>query len=837
MISPESRALQQCTYTPSAAPPRSSGPLGASPSHLVLKQALLHQVLGNPSDSHAGINELRKASDALPFRELAEAWATAGAKGTEALAPLLRNTPLAEIIQFGNAALNTEESVVERARHDMESIMEKMNLARTTQIAPGALQSVFFQQATGKKTGGMVGSGVGAEIRWQDVMSQLPALLTNLQTLNPKVDQTALAPDALAAIFGNLEIRTGQIEVRRTRLLRLADLMHAEPIGFLRVERLLFTPVGYALGDLMYSLPMLPGETVRLTHREFARTETEIIKLVTTSLETATQDTLSETSELAQSTGTQRQYSSAFSASATASGGFGPVNVSASAQFGINNSESVAQQTSIKRSREITREASSRAKQEHKISFRVSTQYEVEDNSFRELRNMSERAIRWDFHRLMKKWRVQLFRTDARMTYDLVIPEPGSYLLRKYIRRQRLAQGAAKPLEFIETPAVITPQRIAELTAKYRVSLPAPPAPRTLTFHAEQTFSQKQQGQAFLELTWPSGYVYENASVQATDALQNNEAVGLLDSLDGFNKNRLAASVAAGATQYLWKYSYNWGLGRDPIAGQRMELGVTLHVRPSSEALETWQREAYGILLDAARARHEENQQQLQRELADLDADLGYRGDPLLLRKIEKEEIMKGALRWLLGPDFHFYARNLPGSEIGGLDDLELYYDPASDTDPDWSVREEFYQPTLQYGEVIKFLHQAIEWENVITVLYPYFWASPRRWDFKQFLFHPDYTHRNFLRAGAARVVLPIRRDFESAFCSYVETLNPNEQLPNSHPYITAASELQTTQAALERADFAVDGAILTPDAEWTEFTPTGGLDVREGVTLSEPES
>jgi hypothetical protein len=58
----------------------------------------------------------------------------------------------------------------------------------------------------------------------------------------------------------------------------------------------------------------------------------------------------------------------------------------------------------------------------------------------------------------------------------------------------------------------------------------------------------------------------------------------------------------------------------------------------------------------------------------------------------------------------------------------------------------------MERGEFIKYVHNAIEWENVLYFTYPYFWDDNKLWDLKKFLFHPDPTHRTFLRSGAAQV-------------------------------------------------------------------------------------
>src|SRR5262245_29225347 len=89
--------------------------------------------------------------------------------------------------------------------------------------------------------------------------------------------------------------------------------------------------------------------------------------------------------------------------------------------------------------------------------------------------------------------------------------------------------------------------------------------------------------------------------------------------------------------------------------------------------------------------------------------------------------------------------------------------DPAGLTHQEWAR-------VMGSGEFIKFLHQAIEWENTIFFPYPYFWDHPRNHTYKRFLNHPDALYRTFLRAGAARVVLPVRPGFEESFTQLFET-------------------------------------------------------------------
>ena len=69
----------------------------------------------------------------------------------------------------------------------------------------------------------------------------------------------------------------------------------------------------------------------------------------------------------------------------------------------------------------------------------------------------------------------------------------------------------------------------------------------------------------------------------------------------------------------------------------------------------------------------------------------------------------------------------------------------------------------------VNFINQAIDWDNVLYFLYSYFWDIPTSWDFIRQIQHPDSTRQAFLRAGSARVVLTVRKGWETAWTYFWE--------------------------------------------------------------------
>jgi hypothetical protein len=143
----------------------------------------------------------------------------------------------------------------------------------------------------------------------------------------------------------------------------------------------------------------------------------------------------------------------------------------------------------------------------------------------------------------------------------------------------------------------------------------------------------------------------------------------------------------------------------------------------------------------------------------------------------------------------------------------------------------------LEYGEYIKFVHDAIDWDNILVLLYPYFWDRPENHDEKLYLDHPDGTHKEFLRAGACRVVLAMKPGFEEDVISLPDKGHLGSLSPASR-FKTAVDAVRTSEKKFEAlraaATAPLDGAEReeSPPAngdltgEWFDWTPTSALDM-----------
>jgi len=555
----------------------------------------------------------------------------------------------------------------------------------------------------------------------------------------------------------------------------IAQRLGIEPVGLLHLERLSFIPAGIERGELVHSVPLSPGEEVNISHKEWSNTSEEFERIVTDYIETYSEEGVTEKSEIAQSTNSQQQHSSGFNLGVTASGSYGPVSISTTVGYNVANSASSTEATARNHSSEMTRRASSRVKKEHKTSFKVASASGTEDQAVRLIKNpYPDKATRVDYYQLVRKWRVDLYRYGVRLTYDVTIPEPGSDILSKILEIQALtaalSEGFGSPgstlpwARFDLTPNGITRGNYLALAAQYGAVVDPPPVEsdsiiKSCTHQWENKDAAKKDEYITFDITIPAEYEVTGWYVYGEYWAWDQEEYHFTTMTD------LSTWLgSSGALTYV--------IGTRYVSAFDIELKLYIGLKDS--AYKAWKLKVWGTLREAAEARYELNRTMLKDQLSKLLEELGAQ-DALSLRKIEREEVMKGVLRWLFGPSFNFVVPGLPPDLYGTSGSI---------------ISDGVWAYVLAQGELIKFLHQAVEWENMLYFLYPYFWSHTSRWEFKKYLDHPDFMHRTFLKSGSARVVLTIRPGFETDFVSFLET-GTLDGLPPTHPYMSIAEEMQ----------------------------------------------
>jgi hypothetical protein len=71
-------------------------------------------------------------------------------------------------------------------------------------------------------------------------------------------------------------------------------------------------------------------------------------------------------------------------------------------------------------------------------------------------------------------------------------------------------------------------------------------------------------------------------------------------------------------------------------------------------------------------------------------------------------------------------------------------------------------------GSIVQFFEQLFEWRLMTYSFYPYFWGRKCNWDTIYQLDDADPLFLQFLQAGYARVVVPVREKYDSAALRYL---------------------------------------------------------------------
>lgn len=621
------------------------------------------------------------------------------------------------------------------------------------------------------------------------------------------------------------------------------ERMQVEPIGRLHLERIDMTPVGIVRGELVHSVGLAPQETVTVIHREWSSREVSFEKVVSEEFEQSTEEGVTENTELASATETQSRHSSALSMEATTSGSWGFASASGTVGYNSTSDDETTKRDSRNHSIEVTRKASSRTRKEHKVTLTVKQQAGVEDESVRTLTNPSETdPMRIDFHQLVRDWRVDLYRYGLRLTYDIVVPAPGIDLLANVDELRRIDHQLGQPFAFTLIPAEITRENWQALAARYGADV-QPPEPEILHLHRQLAYPHRTDDEAepprydTLEFDVPAGYYVRRGHFLAFFSLYSGGHYNVVETgiaPIGHNGPEMRSweselTYLAGRTGQVAVVAFSEGL----VAGHAR---AALEVNQSQDGWRAWQNQAWAAMRKGAEEQWQLRRQDLQQRRDQLSEELG-RWDPLTLRRMEREEVMKTTLKWIFGPAFDLMpseVSRLYGGEDGGLATLE----PSRLTVAQWAQ-------AMGLGEFVKFLHQAIEWENVLYFVYPYFWDDPRNHALKRFLHHPDSLHQTFLRGGAARVVLTVRPGFEESFTKLFEAGRLDADL-GDHPYLTIAQEIRNyaethypgipgstpdNEPSPEEVEAAERGEHV---ARWHEYTPVSALDITINTPLDE---
>jgi hypothetical protein len=645
----------------------------------------------------------------------------------------------------------------------------------------------------------------------------------------PNIIEPAMGVTTALSMIARLKLLAGLFEQWLTE-------RPLQPMGLLYLERMEMTPGAVERGELSYSLPLAPNEKVTLAHREWSVREEQFSEFIEDFQENFSEQGVAQTDDIALSTTTETSHTNALSMSqpvASAPGVHVTNAMDTTSAAGVDDTQSKAE--SKAQSRTVTALASSRTMKDHKISFTVTTVAGMEDFTAHLIENKhDDKSMRIDYFKRVRNWQSDLFRYGVRLTYDVVMPDPGQQLRQREVELQSIANELSNEFSLSLVPSDISVWNWSNLADQYGASLPSPPqqavhveASQTVSFTTPDDVVTGSDGVKYtshhrvlsLNVTSPPNYQLSNLNVYASIQTWTGIA-GYAGWLNAYAGQSIALANADGSGYC----NLNWDMDatRVPADGQttvffRVQVAQSGMVKltgtyvPADSYMEAWRLSCWTTIRDAASARFAQHRTYLRERQSILQKDIAA-DDPVRLRRMEREAIMRSVLEWLF-PGFEDASSVLASLPSPGS------LDPAK------------WQQVMQYGEYIKFVQTAIDWDNVMVFLYPYFWDTIWNEQEKLFLQHPDPIRREFLRAGAARVILAIQPGFEEKVVSLLDQ-GQLGNLPDKNRFQDAIDYVASANADFAKA--AEDGGADEHPKEpgvligsWTDYTPSSALDIQ----------
>ena len=204
----------------------------------------------------------------------------------------------------------------------------------------------------------------------------------------------------------------------------------------------------------------------------------------------------------------------------------------------------------------------------------------------------------------------------------------------------------------------------------------------------------------------------------------------------------------------------------EAIQIETLAMAIEIFCERTERAFAAWQLKTHDGISQAYQAKLQAYEEALAQARAAAGAQIAGQ-NPAFNARIIANELRRQCLTLVTGQQFEAF---------GALELSQQGY-----AEPDLARSEE----QMPY---VRFFEQAFEWEHIVYFFYPYFWGWKGAWKKRMLLDDTDPAFGDFLRAGAARVVFPVRPGFEAAMIHYLET--PDGEIWNGGPPPDISSSL-----------------------------------------------
>ncbi|MFH0179116.1 hypothetical protein ACIA6D_42755 [Streptomyces cacaoi] len=506
----------------------------------------------------------------------------------------------------------------------------------------------------------------------------------------------------------------------------------------------------YEGGELAHVENVLPREKLNRETRRLQRTEATLVQESET---TKTEERDSQTTDrfsLKRETSDTVKRDSEFKAGLAVTARYGPfIEVKANADYATKT----ATESSVRQATEFSKDLVNRSvsKVVERVLERrsVTTIEEFEEKYAHGMDNTAgTQPVSGVYQWIDEVVQAQVYNYGKRQLFDVVVPEPAAAYIAAEQRHSELSSDLVKPPHFPLTAYQIDEGNYLVWGQTYDVvDLEPPPPPYRIAGKsiAATIAQQPLLSSGTSDLPIEDGYrakYLQGAYGYSTSGDDHDLWLVAGKLQDDLTEPPVPAAEMNNETEVLPVSYYS----RNVVA---FALGIDLYCEVTERATHAWQLKTHAKLTQGYLTKLKQYEQAVAEARSAAGAVVPG-GNPGLNRKLVVTELRKQCLMLLTAQHFEGFGAIAPSSTEGYPEpDLEL---------------------SAEQMPYVRFFEQAFEWEHLAFFYYPYFWGRRPGWQDRMLLDDTDPDFSDFLRAGAARVVFPVRPGFESAVMHFLET-------------------------------------------------------------------
>lgn len=572
------------------------------------------------------------------------------------------------------------------------------------------------------------------------------------------------------------------------------EMFGIQNLGVQEYRRVEQTLCCYVPGEVSHIENIMAREYKEKSTRNLLRTEYTTESTKETEIENINDTTTTERNELSSEAAKELQKDKSFDISGSVtvskdSKAFGSISANVSSGYNSSTSSSQSNTEAKNYAKEITERALERVVQKttEKRTFKMIKEFE-ENNKHGFDNTKGTQHVTGVYRWVDKVYDNELVNYGRRLLFEISVPSPAEFYKKAMAWKSKTAESAV---------ATITPPKTL---SDLRINSSSDVTNETIQLANEAyglSIESYQSEVQFVDVSFNAETDHYHATktdVQTAIAIPAGLVADRLDGIGSFqhrgNVNTKAYLKLVIGSGHVYRGDYNSGskqtdnfnINIDLTPNAPGSLSFAISYRKvfsysgsfkvkciSDPVLYTeWQDETFLALQAAYQEKLDAYNDELALQQAAQQAEADEQGsdnysNPSMNRLIEERELKRLCIEMMSKP----YCYDMGKS----FNECQTYKCESECGEVENQVSEVIQNQELEkYAEFIKFFETAFHWEIFSYVFYPYYYGAKCNWSELLQTKNDDPIFEAFLQSGMAKLLVPVRPQFEKAVMWYIET-------------------------------------------------------------------